>query len=180
MQISQKSSERVNLLIKIGLKKTILMNLIYRTYVLPGTHYTLLQINIVAAVVAAKSLQLCLTLCDPIDGSPPGSPIPGILQARIMSGLPFPSPMHESEKWKWSRSVVSNSLWPHGLQPTGSYMGFFRQEYWSGLPLPSPNIVALLCKNFIARHRILLTCVTIPKIQNWCHLKIQQSKQRTL
>ena len=34
------------------------------------------------------------------------------------SGLPFPSPMHESEKWKWSRSVVSDSLWPYGLQPT--------------------------------------------------------------
>ena len=34
------------------------------------------------------------------------------------SGLPFPSPMHESEKWKWSRSVMSDSSWPHGLQPT--------------------------------------------------------------
>ena len=50
-----------------------------------------------AAAAAAKSLQLCLTLCDPIDGSPPGSPIPGILQARHWSGLPFPSPMGESE-----------------------------------------------------------------------------------
>ena len=47
---------------------------------------------------AAKSLQSCPTLCDPIDGSPPGSSVPGILQARIWSGLPFPSPMHESEK----------------------------------------------------------------------------------
>jgi len=47
--------------------------------------------------VAAKSLQSCLTLCDPIDGSPPGSPIPGILQARNWCGLPFPSPMHERE-----------------------------------------------------------------------------------
>ena len=44
------------------------------------------------AAAAAKSLQSCPTLCDPIDGSPPGSPIPGILQARILS------PMHESEK----------------------------------------------------------------------------------
>ena len=47
-------------------------------------------------VAAAKSLQLCPTLCDPIDGSPPGSPVPGILQARTLE--PFPSPMHESEK----------------------------------------------------------------------------------
>ena len=49
------------------------------------------------AAAAAKSLQLCPTLCDPIDGSPPGSPIPGILQQEHWSGLPFPSPMHESE-----------------------------------------------------------------------------------
>ena len=51
-----------------------------------------------AAAAAAKSLQSCPTLCDPIDSSPPGSPVPGIVQARTMSGLPFPSPMHESEK----------------------------------------------------------------------------------
>ena len=57
---------------------------------------------------AAKSLQSYPTLCDPRDGSPPGSPIPGILQARHWSGLPFPSPMHESEKGKGSHSVVSN------------------------------------------------------------------------
>ena len=67
---------------------------------------------------AAKSLQSCLTLCDPTDGSPPGSPIPGFSRQGHGSGLPFPSPMHDSEKWKWSRSVVSNSSRPHGLQPT--------------------------------------------------------------
>ena len=50
------------------------------------------------AAAAANSLQSCLTLCDPIDGSPPGSPVPGILQAKHWSGMPFPSPMHESEK----------------------------------------------------------------------------------
>ena len=61
------------------------------------------------AAAAAKSLQSCPTLCDPIDGSPPGSPVPGILQARTLEWLPFPSPMQESEKWKWSRSVVSDS-----------------------------------------------------------------------
>ena len=47
---------------------------------------------------AAKSLQLCPTLCDPTEGSPPGSPIPGILQARTLEWVAFPSPMHESEK----------------------------------------------------------------------------------
>ena len=70
------------------------------------------------AAAAAKSLQSCLTLCNPIDGSPPDSPIPGILQARTLEWVAFPSPMHESEKSKWSRSVVSDSSWLHGLQST--------------------------------------------------------------
>ena len=65
-----------------------------------------------------KSLQSCLTLCDPIDGSHQAPPSLGFSRQEHWSGLPFPSPMHESEKWKWSRSVVSDSSWPHGLQPT--------------------------------------------------------------
>ena len=56
------------------------------------------------------------------------------------SGLPFPSPMHESEKWKWSRSVVSDSATPWtGAHQAPPSMGFSRQEYWSGLPFPSPG-----------------------------------------
>ena len=51
-----------------------------------------------AAAAAAKSLQSCLTLCNPIDGSPPGSPVLGFSRQEHWSGLPFPSPMHESEK----------------------------------------------------------------------------------
>ena len=51
-----------------------------------------------AAAAAAKSLQSCPNLCDPTDGSPPGSPVSGILQARTWSGLPFASPVRESEK----------------------------------------------------------------------------------
>ena len=51
-----------------------------------------------AAAAAAKSLQYCPILSDPKDGNPPGSPVPGILQARILEWLPFPSPMHENEK----------------------------------------------------------------------------------
>ena len=54
---------------------------------------------------AAKSLQSCPTLCDPIDGSPPGSPIPGILQARTLEWVAISF----SNAWKWSCSVVSNS-----------------------------------------------------------------------
>ena len=63
---------------------------------------------------AAKLLQLCLTLCDPIDGSPPGFPIPGILQARTLEWVAISF----SHAWKWSRSVASDSQRPHGLQPT--------------------------------------------------------------
>ena len=70
------------------------------------------------SAAAAKSLQLCLTLCNPTDGSPPGSPSLGFSRQEYWSGLPFPSPMHESEEWKWSCSAVSDSQRPHGLQPT--------------------------------------------------------------
>ena len=63
-----------------------------------------------SAAAAAKSLQLCPILCDPIDGSPPGSSVPGSLQARTPGvGCHFLLPVHESEKWKWSRSVVPDS-----------------------------------------------------------------------
>ena len=58
-------------------------------------------------------------LCEtPIDSSPPGSLSLGFSRQEHWSGLPFPSPMHESEKWKWNRAVVSDSPRPHGLQPT--------------------------------------------------------------
>ena len=65
---------------------------------------------------AAKSLQSCLTLCSPIDSSPPGSLAPGILQARTLEWVAIF--FSNSWKWKWSRSVVSDSSKPHGLQPT--------------------------------------------------------------
>ena len=74
--------------------------------------------DIMHFLCAAKSLQSCPTLCNPIDGSPPGSPSLGFSRQEHWSGLPFPSPMRESEKWKWRRLVVSDSSRPHGLQPT--------------------------------------------------------------
>ena len=62
----------------------------------------------------------------------------GFSRQEHWSGLPFPSPVHEREKWKWSRSVVSDSTRPHGLQPTRLLRpwDFSRQEYWSGVPSP--------------------------------------------
>ena len=58
------------------------------------------MLRIVAAAAAAKSLQSCPTLCDPIDSSPPGSSVMGFSRQEHWSGLPFPPPMHESEKSK--------------------------------------------------------------------------------
>ena len=66
-----------------------------------------------AAAAAAKLLQSCPTLCDPTDGSPPGSAIPGILQARTLEWVAISF----SNVWKWSHSVMSYSSRPHGLQP---------------------------------------------------------------
>ena len=72
----------------------------------------------IAAAAAAKSFQSCPTLCDPIDGTHQAPLSLGFSRQERWSGLPFPSPMHESEKWKWSHSVVSDSSRPQGLQPT--------------------------------------------------------------
>ena len=91
-------------------------------------------------VHAAKSLQSCPTPCDPIDGSPPGSPVPGILQAKTLEWVAISF----SSAWKWKVKVKSLSrvrllatLWTAAYQAPLS-MGFSRQEYWSRLPLPSP------------------------------------------
>ena len=93
-----------------------------------------------AAAAAAKSLQSCPTLCDPIDGSPPGSPAPGILQARTLDWVAISF----SNAWKWKVKVKPLSCvrllatpWTAAYQAPPS-MGFSRQEYWSGVPLPSP------------------------------------------
>ena len=71
-----------------------------------------------AATTAAKLLQSCPTLCNPRDGSPSGSAVPGILQARTLEWVAISFSNAWSEKWKWSHSVMSDFLWPHELQPT--------------------------------------------------------------
>ena len=92
-------------------------------------------------VAAAKSLQSCPTLCGPIDGSPPGSPVPGILQARTLEWVAISF----SNAWKWKEKVKPLSHvqlftipWTVDYQAFPS-TGFSRQEYWSGLPFPSPR-----------------------------------------
>ena len=94
-----------------------------------------------AAAAAAKSLQSCPTLCDPQDSSPPGSPVPGILQARTLEWVTSSF----SNAWKWKVKVKSLSRvrllatpWTADHQAPPS-MGFSGQEYWSGVRLPSPH-----------------------------------------
>ena len=92
------------------------------------------------AATAAKSLQSCPTLCYPRHGSPPGSSIPGILQARTLEWVAISF----SNAWKWKVKVKSLSRvrllatpWTAAYQAP-PFMGFSRQEYWSRVPLPSP------------------------------------------
>ena len=99
---------------------------------------------------AAKSLQ-CLTLWDPTDGSPPGSPVPGILQARTLEWVAISF----SNAWKWKAKVKSLSpIWLLATPWTAAYqappsMGFSRQEYWSGVPLPSLMVQQMLAISFL-------------------------------
>ena len=81
----------------------------------------------IAAATTAKSLQSCPTLCDPTDGNPSGSPVPGSLQARTLEWVAISF----SKAWKWKVKG-----WTAAYQAPLS-MGFSRQEYWSGVPSPS-------------------------------------------
>ena len=111
-----------------------------------------------AAAAAVKSLQSCPTLCDPIDGNPPGSPAPGILQARTLEWVAISF----FTVWKWKVKVKSLSLaWlfrPHGLHAAYQAppsMGFSKQEYWRELPLPSPDLSEVLAQDLIITHLAL-------------------------
>ena len=90
------------------------------------------------STAAAKSLQLCPTLCDPRDGSPPGSPVPGILQARTLEWVAI---LLQCVKVNLlSRVQLLSTPWTTAYQAP-LFMGFSRQEYWSGAPLPFPNVI---------------------------------------
>ena len=105
--------------------------------------WRILSITVLAcAATAAKSLQSCLTLCDPIDRLLLGSPIPGILQARTLEWVAISF----SNAWKWKVKVkwfshvrLLVTLWTAAYQAPPS-MGFSRQEYQSGVPLPSLKV----------------------------------------
>ena len=136
-----------------------------------GSVYSLLRhllpkqtILVDIAAAATKSLHSCPTLCDPIDGSPPGSPVPGILQARTLERVAISF----SNAWKWNVKVKSLSRvqllatpWTAAYQAPLS-MGLSRQEYWSGVPLPSPRYRRRerekdhICQPFPVSHEIAL------------------------
>ena len=102
-----------------------------------------------AAAAAAKLLQSCPTLCDPIDSSPPGSPIPGILKARILEWVAIS--FSSASKWRvkvksLSRARPSATPWTAAFQAPLS-LGFSRQEDWSGVPLPSPLVLFYVWEN---------------------------------
>ena len=128
-----------------------------------------------AAAAAAKSLQSCLILCDPIDGSPPGSLVPGILQARTLEW----AVISFSNAWKWKVKVKSLSrVWLLATPWTAAHqappsMGFSRQEDWGGVPLPSPwpilgglkhgTAITLQLQKFTEPCRLSVVCPSLSK-----------------
>ena len=126
------------------------------------------------AAAAAKSLQSCPALCNPIDGSPPGSSVPGILQTRTLEWVAISF----SNAWKWKVKVkLLSRVWLLVTPWTAAYqappsMGFSRQEYWNGLPFPSSwrtrQLLLYLSYNLIIVNvRILHKVNSLPLIK-WC------------
>ena len=105
--------------------------------------YICIYVFACVCLYAAKSIQSCPTLCDPIDVSPPGSTVPGILQARTLEWVAI-SFSNEGKCKVQVKSLSHVSLfttpWTSAYQAPLS-MGFSRQEYWSGVPLPSPMFI---------------------------------------
>ena len=123
-----------------------------------------------AAAAAAKLPQSCPTLCDPIDGSPPGSPVPGILQARTLEWVAISF----SHAWQWKvKGTLLSRIWLFATPWTAAHqappsMGFSRQEYWNGVPSPSPmngagehNSVPAACLAVLMKEQMRGNCSRI-------------------
>ena len=123
---------------------------------------------VAAAAAAAKSLQSCPTLCGPIDSSPPGSPIPGILQARTLEWVAIS--FYNAGKRKVKVKLLSlvrllATPWTAAHQAPPS-MGFSRQEYWSGVPLPSPFQSLPFPKEFVEGENVADVIVRYKPTEN--------------
>ena len=134
--------------------------------------------HIMFAAAAAKSLQSCSTLCGPIDSNPPGSTVPGILQARTLEWVAISF----SSAWKWKGKVKSFSSvrlvatpWTAAHQAPPS-MGVSRQEYWSGVPLPSPYNVCSL----IDWHKLKETSLVVYFFSTIAHLWVYKKRQQEI
>ena len=125
------------------------------------TAHEILQVRILAAAAAAaaKSLQSCPTLCDPIDGSPPGSAIPGILQARTLeSGLPLPSPMQKSES-EVAQSCLTLSDPMDCSLPGSSADGIFQARVLEWVDIAFSDV----CSRFLKRIMPLFPTLVMEK-----------------
>ena len=116
----------------------------------------------------AKPLQLCPTLCDPIDGSPPGSPVPGILQAKTLEwvAISFSNAWKRKVKVK-SRSRVFATPWTAAYQAPLP-MGFSRQGCWSGSPVPSPVLMIQAQSNPNVNERFNIIIIVIIILAGSC------------
>ena len=129
--------------ILIAIKEEVDSNTIFShvwLFVTPWTAAHQASLSIANSQRLLKLISIASTLCDPIDGSPPDFPVPGILQARTLEWIAISF----SNTWKWRVKVKLLSCvrllvatpWTTAYQAPPS-MGFSRQEYWSGVPLPS-------------------------------------------
>ena len=129
-----------------------------------------------AVAAAAKSFQLCPTLCDPMDCSLPGSSVPGILQARILEWVAIS--FYNAWEWKvkmksLSRVQLFATPWTAAYQAPPS-MGVSRQEYWSGVPLPSPRRLAkcyVKVRYFLSEYLIYAQFPNSPSVE-WVQEKL--------
>ena len=124
-----------------------------------------------SSAAAAKSLQSCPTLWDPIDGIPPGSPVPGILQARTLEWVAISF----SSAWKWKVKVKSLSRvrllatqWTAAYQAP-PFMGYSREEYWCGVPLPSPSGSSAFSKSSLSIWKCTVHVLLKPGLKNFEH-----------
>ena len=106
----------------MSLDKEKKSELIYKTERLTDIENKIMVTKGETAAATAKSLQSCPTLCNPIDGSPPGSPIPGILKARTLEWVSISSSVHESKKWKWTGKVREEKISSLTLTDTNYYI----------------------------------------------------------